>query len=83
MTSFLELNLGGICFVILGMRTDELNISNPVGVVELHNQAIFVTGNVEYDTIAGNQTGVAEVAFDVCGFFPIGIPGKVVPGPER
>jgi len=65
------------------MRTDESNVPNSIRVIEFNDQAILVTGDVEYNTIFAKHTHISVHCLDLVRCRPIRQSGFLVPGFER
>lgn len=53
------------------MGAHEADVNQAVGVVDPHDQAIFISSDVETNAVVGKEAGVAIIRFDLGGRFPI------------
>lgn len=65
------------------MRSDESHVPDPVRVTEFHDKSVFVTGNIENDSLISYYACIPEKRFDVMRTLPFGSLGLLEPGLER
>jgi hypothetical protein len=79
---FLNIN-----FIVFCVRTDKPDVRHPVRVIELHDQSIFVSRYVEYDSVITNYACAAKHRLYIVGLLAESIlkkhpGGKIVHDPR-
>lgn len=62
------------------MGTYKPDVSNFIGIVKLHNQPVLIAGNVKNNPVPADDTGTAELSFQVVRAPPLSILDDPIPG---
>lgn len=65
------------------MRSHETDISNPVRVIKLHDQPVFVSGDIEDNTVTADDTRMPVLRFDIDRTLPVSTLGFSKPCTQR
>ncbi len=61
------------------MSTYEADIQYAVSVLDGHDKSVIVPLYIEYDSVIGQNTGIAVNIFDVCRRMPFGVLNIIIP----
>src|SRR3984893_15470961 len=69
--------------VVLPMSTNEADVDDAIRIVDPDHDAILVAGDVEDHAAVLENTGAADITFDVRRLRPVGLPHLPKPGHNR
>src|SRR5258705_2448423 len=69
--------------VVLGVRSHESDVDDPIRIVDLHHQPIVVALDVEHHAVAGDDARCPVLRLDLCGSIPVLLHNFAVPCEKR